>query len=266
MDNVAVIISTKDPAGLNIKDSLFKNFEFKKTGRLFEDSEIFELDSIKIYTTNKDSIFCENIDKKIDADFFVFATKHKSESNIPTLTTHVAGNFGKAELGGNDKTLCVSMPFFMKSALKFLNENKLEGFDVVQEATHHGPYIEKPLAFIEIGSSIEQWRNKEAADLIAGAIVNAVKNSEDCEAAIGLGGLHYALNLRKIMLGNEFAIGHICPKYNLHNLNEDLLMQMINKNTKKSSKIFLDWKGMGEEKQRIVELLNSLDLEFEKVK
>jgi len=266
MDNVAIIISTKDPAGLNIKDSLLKNFEFRKTGRVFEDSEIFELDEIKIYTTNKDSIFCENIDKKIEADFFIFASKHKSESAIPTLTTHVAGNFGKAELGGNDKTLCVSMPFFMKSSLKFLNENKLEGFDVVQEATHHGPFLEKPLAFIEIGSSIEQWRNKEAADLIAGAIVNAVKNSEDCEAAIGLGGLHYASTLRKIMLGYEFAIGHICPKYNLHNLNEDLLMQMINKNTKKASKIFLDWKGMGEEKQRIVDLLNSLNLEFEKIK
>ena len=58
----AIIISQKDIAGLNIKNSLLNYF--RKNNEKFEDSEVYELDNLKMYTTNKDSIHCENIDKK----------------------------------------------------------------------------------------------------------------------------------------------------------------------------------------------------------
>ena len=109
----AVITSKKDPAGLNIKQSLIEQ-GFEETEEEFDGEKIYQLDDARLYTIEEDSIYCENIDKKIDADQFIFATKHKSEKEVKTLCCHVPGNFGKAELGGRDKQLCFSDASFLK--------------------------------------------------------------------------------------------------------------------------------------------------------
>ena len=44
------------------------------------------------------------------------------------------------------------------------------GFDLTLETTHHGPWIETPSMFIEIGSTAVTWGDKRAAELLAGII------------------------------------------------------------------------------------------------
>lgn len=266
--NFAVIVSTKDLAGVTIKEALMRIFDFQETGDQFDGHPVYRFQNIKLFTTKTDSILCENIDKKIEADIYVFATKHRSQSGIPSLSVHGIGNWGIAdkEYGGKNKTLCISPGNYLKEALNFLEKNNMSGFEVVQECTHHGPYIEKPVMFIEIGSTEKQWDNKDAAETIARAIghINMMEPML-CKNAIGIGGLHTTPNFKKIMVKTDIALSHVCPKYNLENLNEDLIIQAMKKSYPAMAEMaILDWKGLGEHKERITEMLKTLGIQFVK--
>ena len=263
----AVIVSAKDPAGISIKEALMRRHDFKSAGKEFEGSNVYSFQNLSLYTTGAESIHCEDIDKKIDADIFVFATKHESRSGIPSLSAHAAGNWGNDKsYGGKEKALCIAPADYLKSALIFLEENNKTDFEVVQECTHHGPYLEKPVMFIEIGSSEKQWKNLDAAETIANAIVHiGIEQPQPVKTAFGIGGLHTTPSFRKIMLKTDIAVGHVCPKHNLENLDGNLMLEAVRKTAPAPADIvILDWKGLGREKERIVRLLNELKIPFSK--
>ena len=257
----------KDIAGLNIKDSLLNLYDFKETGEKYGNNSIFQLNkNIKLYTTEKDSIYCENIDKEIEADLFIFATKHKATSKIPSLSVHTQGNWSKAEFGGRNRQVCIAPACYLKQGLIKLNElGKQTDFEIIQECTHHGPYLEKPSMFIEIGSSEEQWKRKDAADIIAKTIYHLVTNEpKQCKTAFGIGGLHHTPNFKKIILNSDIALGHVCPKYMLQSLDKVMIKQALEKTMEKVEVIVLDWKGLKTEKQRISSLLKEMGLDYVK--
>jgi D-aminoacyl-tRNA deacylase len=257
----AIVVSEKDIAGMNIKERLLEGYTFIGKG---SDYELKENKNISLHIIKEDTIHSEELDKRIEADIFIFATRHKAKAGIKTLTCHTPGNFGKAEFGGRDKKLCVAYANLMKKAYLKLKENS-EGLDyyVSLECTHHGPYIEKPCMFIEIGSTEDEWRDEKAAKAVAKTIIDIIKgNIPEDKAAIGLGGLHYCDNFNKLLERSDIAVGHICPKYNLENLDEDMLKQMTEKSKENAEFVILDWKGLGKEKQRIVELLEKLKIKY----
>lgn len=245
---IVVIISKQDKAGMNIASCL----DEKRIEYVLRDEKSYN---------------CENIDKEINADMFIFATKHESQAKVNSLSVHAPGNFGKAELGGRDRELCVAPAGYLKKALIELEKRKLGGFEVVQEVTHHGPYLEKPCMFIEIGSNEDAWLNKEAGKVIA-EVIGVLLNwkGEEFRTAIGIGGLHHTPNFKKIILDGSIAIGHVCAKYNLKDLDEEMLKQMIERNSKKADLVILDWKGLGTEKEKIKKLVESFDLEIKRTK
>ena len=146
----------------------------------------------------------------------------------------------------------------------FIELNKADdknNFEITLEATHHGPYVEKPAVFVEIGSTEKEWSDKSNGVIIANTIMNALNNeNNNYKIAVGIGGPHYCLNFNKIMLRTDIGISHICPKHQLENLNEKLIKQAIEKTAEKADFILLDWKGLGKEKQRIIDLLKTLSL------
>ena len=266
----ALIVSQKDSAGLTVKQSLLDE-GFLALGENFEKSPVFELairnNQAKLYTTEQDSIYCENIDKEIDADIFIFATKHQSAAGIHSLSVHPIGNFGKAEFGGKDKTLCRAPAFYLKTAYQLLTEYNTLSHEVIHESTHHGPYMEKPSMFIEIGSSPEEWKNPKAGRILAKTIIDLISApKKQYKAAFGIGGLHHAPNFKKMILESDISLAHLCPKHHSMNLNSELIMQGIEKSIPKTEIIVLDWKGLGGEKERIKELLSSVAVEAIKIK
>ena len=288
MKEVAVISSSKDPAGINIRDNLIELFNFEEINEKFDNNNIFQYakiknKNIKLYSINNDLILSENIDKKISADIFIFASKHRSKENTPSFSVHAIGNWDKADFGGEEKKLCPSSAVLLKNLFLELNKiesyrNKVSGelknetflsnknnFELTLEATHHGPYVGKPAVFIEIGSTEKEWNGKENGEIIARTIINALKNeNENYKITIGIGGPHYCNNINKIVLRTEIALSHICPKYILEKLDESLIKQAINKTIEKADFVLLDWKGLGTEKQRIVKMLKNLDLEVKR--
>jgi len=117
----ALVASSQDPAALNIKQALIDNYKFEELKETYDSNEVYELKNIKIYTTGKKIVYTEDIDKEVEADFFIFISKHSGKYDRKTLSVHMPGNWGKAELGGKDKSLMICSPSYFKEALMELS-------------------------------------------------------------------------------------------------------------------------------------------------
>ena len=221
-----------------------------------------------------DMLKTENLDlnKINDFDFVIFASKHKSEKNEKTLSVHAQGNFREVWGGGEVGRLNPSSALFNKHLFCVLNkvkeESGLSRYSVTMEATHHGPLIERPSVFIEIGGSEEEWKDKKASFVIAKTIREAIetwKENPYNEIAIGIGGPHYCPTFNKLQLKSNAAISHIIPKY-ISPVTEEMIMESINKTIEELDFVILDWKGLGsaEERDKIVKILEKNYIQWKK--
>ena len=117
MHQIAIISSSKDPAGINIRNCLIELFKFEKTDETFDNNPIFEYNkiqnkNIRLYLTNDELIHSENIDKKINADILIFASKHRSKENTRSFAAHPIGNWGSAEMGEKKKHCAFPQRFY----------------------------------------------------------------------------------------------------------------------------------------------------------
>ncbi|MFH1316583.1 MAG: D-aminoacyl-tRNA deacylase [Candidatus Woesearchaeota archaeon] len=241
-----VIVSSLDPAGMNIKENL-ESLGYKET-----------------IVVDKPSVNCEDIDKEIKADLFIFATKHQSKAEIPSLSIHSPGNWGTAnpEYGGKTRQLCINPALYIRKGFLKLRELNNINYDVVIEVTHHGPYLEKPIFFIEIGSTNKQWINKDAGLIIAKTILHLLETEpKEYPVVFGIGGLHTSPILTHA-IDKGFALGHICPKYMLNVLDKEMIEQAIERSLPKPSAVLLDWKGLGPEKQKVIGLLKYFNIKI----
>ncbi len=262
----SIIVSTKDLAGMNIKSVLKGMHGFSETTESFHGHPVLAKEGIKLYTTDDETIHSEGVDKDVEGDWIIFATRHQSKAGTKSFSVHAPGNWSKAEAGGKEKKLCNAIPNVMKDALnKIKNTYQGDEFTIVQECTHHGPFIEKPCLFIEIGSSEAEWKREDCGEIIAGVVNHmAINRPNKHKSVLVIGGLHYNQVATKLMLNTEYAVGHICPKYNLAELDEKMIKQAVDKNGDRFEMIILDWKGLGPEKQRITAMLDSLGIKYQK--
>ncbi len=264
--NIAIIVWNQDLAGMNIKSQLDKLLSTLSNANI----------KAKIHTINKRHIQADLLDKEIDADLFIFTTTHRSEANKKTLCVHPIGIYSDdISLGGKAHTLVPTSPWLIRGIFLEMNKLKpnyqsLQGFDISVEQTHHGPFLEKPALFVEIGSTEAEWTNKDAGELIAKAVFNVLSKFDYSErniAACILGGGHYNQIANKILTKTELCIGHICSKYALEYLDEAMVRQMKEKTDAHNPVLFIfDWKSCGAEKQRIIDILNRLGYEWKKSK
>ena len=157
-----------------------------------------------------------------------------------------------------------SMPKTETNLLRGLSQrNKNPEYIICYEVTHHGPFAEKNVCFIELGSTEKEWTNTEEAKIIAETILSETMKENNDKIAIGIGGGHYAPDFTKLALRKNYSFGHICPQYALDFLDENLLEQMIKLSG--AEEIILDWKGLKGNKEKIVSLSEKSGLPFERV-
>jgi D-aminoacyl-tRNA deacylase len=267
-----VIMTTKvDRASMNIAEKLVENFGFKERDGVFDGNPVYSNGDVMLLTTNDEMIYYDYLDDEIEKqlgfrpEIIAFASRHSSKQKLPALTTHVTGNWGKALYGGKDESLAVAQPTAMKLALLKMYELNDLGWTVCYEATHHGPSeVNVPSFFIEIGSSMEEWGNERAGEIIAETIMYVLKKYErkKFKPALGIGGGHYAPKQTKRALESDLAFGHIAPKY-VHPVSRELLIKAIERSAERIEAIYVDWKGSkGETRQLARTLAEELDLEF----
>jgi len=249
-----IVASKLDKAGINITTQLSQFGEFK------------------FYLADKEIIYTENLDlEKINQyDFIIFASKHKSESREKTLSVHSPGNWRSADFGGEPGKACKTSSQFMKQIFEKLNQNAeqyhLKDYKITLEVTHHGPLIEKPCLFIEIGSTENEWTDRKAGFIIAKTISDILKDFKPNpynENAIAIGGPHYCPNFNKIQLKSNFAISHVIPGYALP-ITEEMIKEAIEKTEEEIDLAIIDWKGLGnaEKRDEVIKILNKLYIRY----
>jgi len=273
---ILIVASSKDIASQNIAKQILVNHSFEKTVETFQENPVYRANindrEVKIVTLNQESVYAQNLtDSFTNLELVVFVSRHSSLSGTPTLSVHTPGNLGKAELGGLPQKVSVSPANAMRDALNTMARLKEEthlNYEVSYECTHHGPSLDVPTMFAELGSSPKQWSDSQAAEIVAHATINAISSFgySTAKAVLGVGGPHYSNKFTRWALEKELAFGHMVPKYALQHIDSAILKQCIERTLEKVEFAVLDWKGiMGEHKSRLVKMLNDMNTPFKKI-
>ena len=270
---ILIVASTKDVAGMNIAQQILDNYDFEKVEERFHQNPVYSKklqDSlVKLVFVNEDIVNTQFITQFFSPQLLVFISKHRSVSGLPTLSVHTPGNLGEAELGGIPRTVSVSPASAMRNALLEMANVKEElglNYQVCYECTHHGPSLDVPAMFVELGSSMKQWKDKRAAEAVARAAMAAVSKRSKYAVVLGVGGPHYNAKFTKIALSKPIAFGHIIPKYAVSLLDADMVRQCVERTVEKVESVILDWKGIkGADKKGLIAILNDVGVSIEKV-
>ena len=242
-----VVGSTQDAASINIIRELGDVHEV-----FMSDASIVELPELR--------------DEK---RLLIVASPHSSKAGVKSFSVHTTGNFGKAEVGGLDKTLSTAPALYLGAGLRKFEEIKNREnlpHQVTLEVTHHGPSFSAPIIYVEIGSDRKGWEDLKSAKAAAEVIKYLLDFEPEGTCEIGVGGPHYAPNFTKWTL-NDKNFGHLCPKYAAEKLDLNLLKQMFEKTTPKPEALVMDWKGIpSSERSRIEGLASELGIPTRKVR
>ena len=270
---ILFIASTQDTAGMNIAKQLIDNYDFEKLSETFHKNPIHSKTlhnkQTKLLFVNTEIVDTQFLGDLFTPELMVFLSRHSSAKGIPTLSVHTPGNLSEAKFGGKPRKVSISPACAMKNALlkmvKLTDEQGLN-YEVSYECTHHGPSLDMPSMFVELGSSPKQWKDIKAAKVVADAAVAAVSDCSSCSVALGIGGPHYNKKFTKLALNNQWAFGHMIPKYALGEVDVELIRQCIERTLEPVDSVVLDWKGIkGEHKPKIVTALDALGVSSEKV-
>jgi D-aminoacyl-tRNA deacylase len=234
--------------------------------------ELYTFANIELYVSHgKSLLHLDNLDQTFpDSEAFIFLSRHSSESGIPTLTCHFTGNFSdNNQYGGLPRELGICHPSLQKQFIKEISyrQYSVPDYEISIEATHHGPTsLKKPLLFIEIGSTEKQWADTQAASVVCDTLISILigKSSETrCRTVgIALGGTHYPRKFNEVLLETEFGLATVVPRHSLIWIDESMIDQMLSKSFERITHGIVDRKGLGREKNRILELIHKKGLEL----
>ena len=166
-------------------------------------------------------------------DEILVLSKHVSASETPALTLHAIGVPGeiphgnRAKSGGITGTVVPPSTKFghlFRTMQRIAIEHKLdEEYDITLETTHHGPLLNKPTLYLEIGSTVDRWTDHRAARVWAETISHclglegqrALNWDGSGDVMLGLGGGHYAPRHKSVISQTEVWVGHLLANYAL---------------------------------------------------
>ncbi len=249
-----IIASTEDEASMSMFSYLLDNYDFREDqGRfLYRDFEMIKINTNHIY-------YDTDFDSKYG--YIIFLSKHSSAAGIKSMTAHPTGNFGDSKLGGKPKTLNLSDPYHMSGVLRKMAETYAgREFEVTFEATHHGPIVNLPNFFVEIGTTREEWTDNEALSTVTDAVINP--DDRDYPAFLAIGGGHYAPKITEYFKKNEVNIGHIISKHDHDALEKYQIIDAIKK-TPGFKGIIMDKKGTrGNVRSMVKDIVDEESLEL----
>lgn len=170
-------------------------------------------------------------------DEIIFPSRHSAASGRPSLTLHPVGVMqldtnaippygGKA---GDAPPPSPRLASWWQELIRVSKQtDSVEDFDTSLEVTHHGPWLEVPSLFIEVGSTADTWGHLGAANLLADIIHRGLgldgsagfgswdpQINKGQPVLITLGGGHYAPRANNLGLRPGLRIGHMLATYAL---------------------------------------------------
>ncbi|CAA6670096.1 unnamed protein product [Spirodela intermedia] len=168
----------------------------------------------------------------------IFLSRHAAVTNRPALTVHPIGvpHLREDEVplqGGRPGWASLPNPRmgpWIRLLKRIADAHGLTPeFEVTLEATHHGPVVNTPTMFVEIGSTEEYWGRQDAAQVIALLLWEGLGldgggglghwdsggGGETSRVLLGLGGGHYVPRHMDIVAKEGVWVGHMLSGYSL---------------------------------------------------
>jgi D-aminoacyl-tRNA deacylase len=247
-----IIASKDDAASTNIATHLLENYPFTEMSEQSSGHPVYcwktQDKEIRLLTVTGELAYRQDLANMPNVELIFFVSRHESRDNKPIFSVHVPGNFSTAEFGGVSRRVSIAPANAMRAALKEMTKQRdlldLKDFTVYYEGTHHGPSLNTPAAFVEIGSTPTEWINPLAGEVVAHAAIAAIESTVQVESAVGLGGSHCNRRLTSISLDSEIAFGHIIPSYAFKWLTTELLNHCVSRTLETNTILVVDWKGI----------------------
>ena len=268
MTRFAIIATEQDQASRNIGNRIIELGKFEPDKE--KPYRTFKKDNDILVWHEKELIFATDLSEHYNPDCFVCVFRHKSDKNPkPLLSVHATGNLLKPLREGKPYELGLAHPGYMITVLRNLQSHVPQGYQVTYEATHHSPTnLTKPVMFVEIGSSEEQWQDPNAIDAVAKSVLGLLETQvTDYKACVGFGGDHYQGKFTRNSLEGDLAFGHIIPNFKFKELNPDIVQQAIDR-TIGCRAVVLDTGSQGKQEERkpILEVIEKNHIELIKLK
>ncbi len=265
-----IVASSMDLASTTLANALIEGQGFGSTGVSLLGKPVYQKGSFLLAFFDGMIVFPPDLDEYFNPQAYIFLSRHSAESGIASLTAHTTGNFSEeAKFGGAVRELGRADPALLKNYLISLSKRKerLKGYEITMEATHHGPTsLQKPVLFVELGSSERFWGDAEAAEVVAEALVESLTQKTIWnKVAIGFGGTHYPEKFTRLEVDDEIALSFVAPKYALEYIDDTMIGQMLQRTTAPVLYAVLDWKGLGAHKDKIQGLASQFGLEVVRV-
>lgn len=237
-----IAVNTGDIASWNQAKFLLNKFDWESLGKV-EGKAAHSFENVRMWQFEKGILFEDYIGKRWLAetgesvDEIIFPSRHSASSGKPSLTLHPIGvphlelsetpPFGGKS--GNAPPPSTRIAEWWRLLQSRAAETGLDqSFELTLEVTHHGPYIEVPSLFIEIGSTNKTWSHLGAAELLADIIAEGLGFTENIGlgewkeqehsgqlVVVTLGGGHYAPRANKLGSMQGVWIGHMLATYAL---------------------------------------------------
>lgn len=208
----------------------------------------------------------EYLNETLDTDMVIFLSRHASESGLASFTAHSLGNWSdEARYGGRGRCLSVSSPDAMARVISALKRNNTAGLQVTYEATHHGPLMDTPSFFVELGGDDRILGNKGLARIAAAAVSEALVSDERCDrTAIGIGGTHYPDKFTRLTLDGRFSFSHIMSRHYVNNV--DMIDDAVERSDRRAELAVIEWKSIkAADREIVISKLNELGIDYERV-
>ena len=263
-----LVCTPSDLPSVNMKKRLLEMSDWEDLGSDGENTYLAHGDDTMV-TIPGEHIHAEHIDETArrfgaKVDEVVFMSRHTAASGRPTLTVHPIGNYKQAEFGGESGKLVRSAPASMTDSLRKIKAlNDIPDYGVSFEVTHHGPYLETPTYYIEIGSDESRWGDMDAAKILASVLLDP--GQTEGVSAIGVGGGHYAPRFTEVALKHRINIGHMVPNYQMEGMDDETIVSYFKQAAEKTQAhcAYFHRRSMKKpEAERIEGLIGSAGLEI----
>ncbi len=251
-----VVASNPDEASVTIRDRLLAEGGWREAGT-FDGSPAWRRDDRVLVTLREHHLYVDHVDRSaadalgIEPSAVVYVSKHRAASGRNSLTVHPIGNWHDADFGGRPGEVVPTAPGLMTDALRRVADmGSALGYEVTFEATHHGPYLERPTFFIETGSGPEAWKDERAAAVLARAVLAA--SDPGFPVAMGVGGGHYVPRMTDVALARKVSFGHLVPSYALDPPNWEAIEAAVAR-TPDVRRVYVHRKAVGKPLAREIE-------------
>lgn len=230
-----ILVSSGDIASTNQADELLKMCEWQELDPV-EGLPSYSFKHARMWWMKDGCLWEDDLDKRwaeatgeIPTEI-IFPSRHSAASGNASLTLHPIGTMqvpdGETPEYGGKAADCPPPNPRIAAWWRELNRvaTDLTEFDLSLETTHHGPWIETPSLFIEIGSTDLTWGHMGAAKILAGIIYRGLgldggnglgQWNGNGRVVVTLGGGHYAPRGNLLASHEGIWLGHMLATYAL---------------------------------------------------